>query len=97
MIRENSPCVAVDALKGFAEVGGHGVGVRDGVVAGLDFDGAVAGAALTVDQVQAPAVARSPSQVMRGRHSARQVGGASSPGAPDGYSLRRGRQAVREW
>jgi hypothetical protein len=97
MIRENSPCVAVDALKGFAEVGGHGVGVRDGVVAGLDFDGAVAGAALAVDQVQAPAVARSPSQVMCGRHPARQVGGASSPGAPDGYSLRRGRQAVREW
>src|SRR5215470_12630656 len=37
----------------------------------------------------------SPSQVMRGRHSARQVGSVSSPGAPDGYSLRRGRQAVK--
>src|SRR5215468_11923472 len=39
--------------------------------------------------------ARSPSQVMRGRRSARQVGGVSSSGAPDGYSLRGGRQSVK--
>ena len=34
--------LAVDAVEGFAEVGGQGVGGGDGVVAGLDFDGAVA-------------------------------------------------------
>jgi hypothetical protein len=32
----------VDAVEGAAEVAGQGVGGGDGVVAGLDFDGAVA-------------------------------------------------------
>ena len=34
--------LTVDAVEGFAEVGGQGVGGGDGVVSGLDFDGAVA-------------------------------------------------------
>jgi len=34
--------LAVDAVEGLAEVGGQGVGSGDGVVASLDFDGAVA-------------------------------------------------------